>query len=176
MPGATGPQGPPGEIGPQGPKGETGSTGPVGPKGETGEQGPQGEPGVNGMDGAPGPKGETGAQGPIGMTGSQGPPGPTGAIGPQGPEGPQSIFGKTYIVSGPSDIGLGFVSSSATCTAGDTVISGSYVLLVPPSENLSSVRIVGDGPFGGIGWNAQASGNPSKVLSIQANAYCFDNP
>ena len=95
-----GPQGPQGPIGPQGPAGPQGPTGPVGPSGPTGPQGPAGPSGVS--------------HAWIDKAGFV-------AIGPTDtmvasltvPAGTYLIFGKTTLINGDSNPGVGVCKLSS---------------------------------------------------------------
>jgi hypothetical protein len=141
----TGTQGPPGPAGPQGPPG------PAGPIGPNGTQGPQG------------------IQGPIGPNGTQGPQGIQGPVGPAG----LSTINTTNIYTnfGPiTTVGNNAVASSiALCDAGDTALSGSFLLS-------GSTVIRGDQPLiTENGWNATAAGS-GQGGAFFADVECFDNP
>lgn len=184
--GATGPMGnqgqvgPPGGVGPpgpEGPQGETGATGAIGPQGPAGDQGPQGDPGVNGIDGEQGPQGETGPRGPIGPIGPQGPQGETGATGatgPQGLAGPQSLDNKIYLQIGPFNTAFngGLAVSIASCNLGDSFVSGS----VSTRGLVNYMDSFGDQSGTLERFYASAVGYQQGTVSIQAIAYCFDNP
>ena len=175
-------QGDQGERGPKGDKGDKGDTGPQGPKGDRGPPGLQGLQGPTGPTGPAGPAGPTGPQGETGPTGPEGPPGPqgeTGPTGPEGPPGPQSILGKTYLVEGPTvTVTSNVAIAHANCKAGDTVLSGSSNVLLPLTDNFSNVRGLVDYPNGNTGWTVQVTGLPFQPhqYTVQAFAYCFDNP
>ncbi|WP_196777437.1 collagen-like protein [Candidatus Nitrosocosmicus hydrocola] len=195
-PGTAGPPGAVGPQGPEGPQGETGATGATGAQGDQGEQGPQGEPGINGTDGEQGPQGEVGPQGPAGpmglpgpkgdtgatgATGPQGPVGPAGAIGAtgaQGPAGPQSIFGKTYIVNGNQISNQNPAISTATCSSGDSLLSGGYVTN-PMLDSNDSVSSFYSYPDTTTSWRVVLSAGgaaPIGTFDVRAYALCFNNP
>ena len=176
--GATGPAGPPGETGPQGIQGEKGNTGAAGPIGPAGPVGPAGAVGQVGPEGPPGEKGDTGATGPIGPNGPAGPKGDTGATGatgPIGPAGPQSVAGKIYFVTGPTDNSGGnpFVST-ASCSSGDNVIGGGF----QGNVNAGSYDELSGIPTSTTDYTVtgtSTSGN-ANALSVTAYAICFNNP
>jgi hypothetical protein len=73
------------------------------------------------------PPGPTGPAGPMGVAGPAGQQGPAGVSGPQGPQGPagpnQILVGSLYTV-----IGEPGAASIASCSGGDTAISGEFIL------------------------------------------------
>jgi hypothetical protein len=141
--------------------GQHGDQGPPGPTGPQGEFGPQGPPGVTGA------------------TGAQGPQGDTGDIGPQGESGPAgqvSMDGKVYRVDGNVDTSGPIYSSSASCSPGDTILSGGFQVatLEGSFESFSNLR------------SSQVPPDTWQILfepvqgsfigAIAASALCFDNP
>jgi hypothetical protein len=181
----TGIQGPPGPTGATGPPGPAGPQGPPGPAG--GQQGPPGPPGP------PGPQGERGLTGATGLTGRAGAdstvPGPTGMTGLQGPAGPNQINSTNlYLKVGnlvTSNLGSTAndrVISRATCDSGDIVIEGGY--------EISPLGAGSVPPFIIINGPTPTPSNPNITeedqeylvmgygggVTIQAYAFCFDNP
>lgn len=128
-----------------------------------------------GQQGEQGPAGEQRPQGAVGPLGPQGEPGVTGPIGPEGPQGepgPQSIIGKTYLANRVSGTSGPIYSAVSQCNAGDTVISGysSY-------GTDSSAKTYIAGPTSTYtGWQVIAIPEGGDGFSVQAQAYCFDNP
>jgi hypothetical protein len=113
-------------------------------------------------------------------TGTQGPPGPPGPPGPAGPAGPAgSTINTTTIYTnvGPIDTDTinNFVTSIATCDAGDTALSGSFRV-----NGTAEIRF--DQPLATEnGWNATAlvtgnAGGGGNTGSVIADVVCFDNP
>jgi hypothetical protein len=184
VPGEQGPAGPQGEQGPQGLPGKDGARGPAGPQGEPGKDGatgPMGPEGAQGPQGAigpmgpQGPKGDTGATGAVGSQGPKGDTGATGATGVQGSAGPQSIAGKIYSVDGTAAQGGIVQTSRASCSEGDSIVSGSYRINTPSAEGaiegIHSVRLSEST------WSVDASINPPDgIIRVQAVALCVDNP
>jgi hypothetical protein len=187
----TGTQGPPGPTGATGPPGPAGPQGPQGPPGPAGgqpdPQGPSGPPGV------PGPQGERGLTGLTGPTGPAstvpGPQGPMGFNGTQGPAGPNQINSTNlYLKVGnlvTSNLGSTVnerVISRATCDSGDIVIEGGY--------EISPLGAGSVPPFIIINGPTPTPSNPNITeedqeylvmgygggVTIQAYAFCFDNP
>jgi hypothetical protein len=112
-------------------------------------------------------------------TGTQGPPGPPGPPGPAGPAGPAgSTINTTTIYTnvGPIDTDTinNFVTSIATCDAGDTALSGSFRV-----NGTAEIRF--DQPLATEnGWNATAlvtgnAGGGGNTGSVIADVVCFDN-
>jgi len=97
--------------------------------------------------------------------------GPAGAMGPQGPAGPAGtpVLGALVRVVGPEvtvpteEVG----SSTATCPAGDHIVSGGYQSVGP------NAHIFASDSFGGQSWSALQS-NFEAILSahVQAIAFC----
>jgi hypothetical protein len=187
----TGTQGPPGPQGPQGPQGPPGATGATGATGAQGPPGPAG--GQQGPPGPPGPQGERGLTGATGLTGRAGADstvaGPTGMTGLQGPAGPNQINSTNlYLKVGnlvTSNLGSTVnerVISRATCDSGDIVIEGGY--------EISPLGAGSVPPFIIINGPTPTPSNPNITeedqeylvmgygggVTIQAYAFCFDNP
>ena len=70
------------------------------------------------------------------------------------------------------------VIAHAFCKDGDTVLSGGSNILLPLTDNFSNVRGLVDYPNGNTGWTVQVTGLPTQPnqYTVQAYAYCFDNP
>jgi hypothetical protein len=128
----------------------TGTQGPPGPQGPQGIQGPQGPPGINGTN---------------------------GINGTQGPAGPNQINStSTYTVEGNLSLttGDGVALSIAMCDAGDTVLSGSYQIILPGNATSILDRALPTQD----GWETSARG-PTELedaVAIATFAQCFDNP
>jgi hypothetical protein len=114
----------------------------------------------------------TGTQGP------PGPPGPPGPAGPAGPAGPSTInTTNIYTIVGNTTTSTinNFITSIATCDAGDTALSGSFRI-----NGTAEIRF--DQPLATEnGWNATAlvtgnAGGGGNVGSVTADVICFDNP
>jgi hypothetical protein len=147
--------------------GKVGPPGPAGPQGLSGPAGPQGIPGVSGP---PGPQGIQGIQGQRGFNGTD------GVNGTQGPPGPNRIdLTSVYTVFGNIDTtsGDGIAISTANCTLGDTVLSGSYTLRPSLDFEISDGAIPTQD-----GWFTRALGAPDgdNIVGIQTLAQCFNNP
>ena len=108
-------------------------------------------------------------------TGPQGPPGPPG---PQGPPGNNTI-NTTDIYTNVGNTTTGtintFITSLAFCDAGDTALSGSFLINgtaeIRTFEPLDTEN----------GWNATAlvtgnAGGGGNTGSVTADVVCFDNP
>jgi hypothetical protein len=83
------------------------------------------------LRGPRGPKGRRGPKGPRGPQGALGPKGATGVTGATGPAGPAGAFATITTVKGATTFltgsGAGSVgSSSVTCPAGTSLISGGW--------------------------------------------------
>jgi hypothetical protein len=121
----------------------------------------------------------TGTQGPPGPAGPQGPPGANGTQGPQGPQGPPgSTINTTTIYTnvGPIDTDTvnNFVTSIATCDAGDTALSGSFRINGTAEIRFFEPLVTENG------WNATAlvtgnAGGGGPTGSVIADVVCFDN-
>jgi hypothetical protein len=109
-------------------------------------------------------------------TGTQGPPGPPGPAGPAGPAGSTINTTTIYTNVGPIDTDTinNFVTSIATCDAGDTALSGSFRV-----NGTAEIRF--DQPLATEnGWNATAlvtgnAGGGGNTGSVIADVVCFDN-
>ena len=111
-------------------------------------------------------------------TGPQGPPGPPGPQGPPGPAGNVTI-NTTNIYTNVGNTTTGtintFITSLAFCDAGDTALSGSFLINgtaeIRTFEPLDTEN----------GWNATAlvtgnAGGGGNTGSVTADVVCFDNP
>jgi len=107
----------------------------------------------------------TGTQGPPGPQGQQGQPGVNGANGAQGPPGPILLLLKSiYPVVGENDSThdeIELAQSTATCDAGDTVLSGSYNVVNPDIADMIIDRVLASN----TGWTTEASSPPD--LNVQ---------
>jgi hypothetical protein len=131
-------------------------------------------------DNRTGTQGPPGPQGPIGPQGPQGIPGINGTQGPQGPPGSTINTTTIYTNLGPlvnGTFGGGvnpFITSTATCDAGDTALSGSFRIFGSAEIRFFEPLATENG------WNATAlvtgnaggGGNSGQVL---ADVVCFDN-
>ena len=140
-----------------------------------------------GTQGPPGPVGATGATGP------QGPPGETGQViqGLIGPNGTQGPSGITQLINGSNiyqvddfDSGndtVGFpplnLGAFAFCDPGDFVLTGGFFI---GGTTVGDVNIddTANAPFfsGNWGWFTRVNVEGEADVSLQARAYCFDNP
>jgi hypothetical protein len=185
--GADGEDGPPGPTGPAGIDGDDGAPGPQGPQGPQGPPGPTGPAGIDGDDGAPGPQGPQGPPGPTGPAGidgddgapgPQGPPGPTGPAGPMGvpgPTGPQGPAGPNQILAGSlyTVIGEPGAASIASCSGGDTAISGRFI--ASNTGNTPSAPTISEPMPIFTGWRATITTQNTGTDTISAIAVCFNN-
>ena len=140
----------------------TGTQGPPGPQGPAGATGPQGLPGIDGEDGA---------QGPPGATGAQGPPGATGAQGPSG----NFTTDNFYLNSSDIRTGPGFLNAIASCSIGDTPISGEFLVGNPANVPYNIVT------FASVinSWETaiEPTSNPgNNNLTLSTVVHCLDNP
>ena len=108
-------------------------------------------------------------------TGPQGPPGPPG---PQGPPGNNTI-NTTDIYTNVGNTTTGtintFITSLAFCDAGDTALSGSFLINGTAEIRTFEPLDTEDG------WNATAlvtgnAGGGGNTGSVTADVVCFDNP
>jgi hypothetical protein len=123
-----------------------------------------------GPPGPQGPQGVQGIQGPRGFNGTD------GVNGTQGPPGPNRIdLTSVYTVRGNIDntTGDGIAISTANCTLGDTVLSGSYTLSPSLDFEISDGALVTQD-----GWFTRAVGAAvgDDIVGIQTFAQCFNNP
>jgi hypothetical protein len=103
-----------------------------------------------------------------GIRGASGAPGPPGAQGIQGPPGIQRL---RFILSPTVSIAAGAQGrAEAVCPAGETAVSGGYLLTGSEAALFQSVGI-------GTAWQAQAenSAAATDVAQLTAYAYCSPN-
>jgi len=138
-----------------------------------------------------GPPGPVGPQGAIGPTGPQGIQGTQGIQGPIGPNGTQGPSGITQLINGSNiyqvddfDSGndtVGFpplrLGAFASCDPGDFVLTGGFFI---GGTTVGDVNIddTTNAPFfsGNWGWFTRVNIEGEADVSLQATAYCFDNP
>ena len=131
----------------------TGTQGPPGPQGPAGATGPQGLPGIDGEDGAQGPPGATGAQGPSG----------------------NFTTDNFYLNSSDIRTGPGFLNAIASCSIGDTPISGEFLVGNPANVPYNIVT------FASVinSWETaiEPTSNPgNNNLTLSTVVHCLDNP
>jgi hypothetical protein len=125
--------------------------------------------------GTQGPQGPAGPQGPQGI---QGPPGANGTQGPAGPFGLSTInstnlyFQPGNSVSTPQTADQVTILSNVTCDAGDVIFVGGHSL-IKRNDSPNLFEFAGPSPLDPASYIYQVSGNN---ITIQASAYCFDNP
>ena len=135
----------------------------------------------------------TGTQGPPGPPGPPGPastiPGPAGPAGPQGIQGlpgtpgPQGIQGlpgnfttdNFYLNSSNIRTGPGFLNAIASCSIGDTPISGEFLVGNPANVPYNIVT------FASVtnSWETaiEPTSNPgNNNLTLSTVVHCLDNP
>jgi hypothetical protein len=107
-----------------------------------------------------------GARGARGAAGARGPAGAQGAQGPQGIQGPPGIQRLRFVVSPPTSIAAGNEGTAdAVCPAGESAVSGGYLLTGPDASLFQSVGI-------GTAWRAKAENSASPDATLIAYAYC----
>jgi hypothetical protein len=134
--------------------------------------------------------GTEGPPGPAGPQGIQGPPGPTGATGATGPAGPagitQLINGSNVYLVEASDSGISTTASGltlqafASCDAGDFVLNGGFDV----NGTFGTATDIDDYPNKPIfsfdtqtwGWVTVINIVGDAELTLNVDAYCFDNP
>jgi hypothetical protein len=172
-----------GVDGTEGPMGPAGAMGPSGTAGIAGAAGAQGSAGVAGAEGPPGPAGANGAPGPAGPPGAAGAPGPAGQ--PISASNVYTVQASPSVTATPGDNG-GQIEGSATCNAGDLLLSG-YCAPVPGAGASPTLWTNnGSQPKGCVGGGVCAAGAaPNQLvcyvginglpagstLSMQINAY-----
>jgi hypothetical protein len=129
----------------------------------------------------------TGTQGPPGPHGIQGPPGSTGATGATGPAGiTQLINGSNVYLVEASDSGISTTASGltlqafASCDAGDFVLNGGFDVI----GTFGTATDIDDYPNKPIfsfdtqtwGWITVINVVGDAELTLNVDAYCFDNP
>ena len=127
--------------------------------GTQGPSGPQGPPGIQGLQGIQGIQGE---QGPRGFNGTQGPPG-------------NFTTNNFYTNSSGFFTGTGFINAVASCSLGDTPISGEFSV-----DNVANV------PYNIVNFLSnsnnwitaiQTTSNPgNNNLTLSTVVHCLDNP
>jgi hypothetical protein len=133
---------------------------------------------------------QTGIQGPPGPQGIQGPPGPTGASGARGPAGPagitQLINGSNVYLVEASDGGISTTAQGltlrafASCDAGDFILNGGFDV----NGTFGTATDIDDYPNKPIfsfdtqtwGWITVINIVGDAELTLNVDAYCFDNP
>lgn len=126
-------------------------------------RGPRGPRGPRGFHG---PRGPRGSQGPVGATGAKG---ATGATGPTGPKGSFSsitrVKGNTVFMAPFPELGA-VGSSTASCPAGMTAISGGWT-------GLGIVATVSFNSGAGGSWSVIAVNNDElEGTKLTAEATC----
>lgn len=125
-------------------------------KGNRGLQGAQGAQGAQGPQGAAGSAGPVGA---IGRTGSAGAAGAVGAIGPPGISGYVVVSVVQLVANGA------FVSLSAPCPAGKTVLGGGFTM--------RDLQIFVSKPDGtGTAWRVDAQNSSGFNVNLTTYAVC----
>ena len=140
--------------------------------GASGLAGPQGDRGARGQQGL------AGAAGPSGPSGAAGPSGPSGAAGPTGPAGVLGVY--TVTNSGTLYPQGDFRSLTASCTTGDTVLSGGFAMTGNPGDAwISSVKVSSNAPTaGGDGWSVTVVNNTPFMVAVpvEVTAICAPIP
>jgi len=90
----------------------------------------------------------------------------------QGPAGPQSVNGKIYYAYGNNVAAANPAISDASCREGDSLISGSYNLLI--RGDASNLVALVSGPNGND-WHVLIGGSGTTKYDLNAIAICFDN-
>lgn len=107
-----------------------------------------------------------GKRGAPGAAGARGPVGAQGAQGAQGSQGPAGIQRLRFIVSPPTIIPGGTEGTAdAACPAGETAVSGGYLLTGAEAAVFQSVGI-------GTAWRARAENSTGADATLIAYAYC----
>ena len=120
-------------------------------------------------EGPPGPAGPIGPQGPEAPEGDTGPEGPIGPEGPEGPAGPNQILaGTLYTV-----IGEPGAASIASCSGGDTAISGGFI--ANNAGNNPGIQAISEPMPTFTGWRATIISQNKVTDTISAIAVCFNN-
>ena len=124
--------------------------------------------------GTQGPPGPQGSQGPQGIQGIEGEQGPRGFNGTQGPPG-NFTTNNFYTNSSGFFTGTGFINAVASCSLGDTPISGEFSV-----DNVANV------PYNIVNFLSnsnnwitaiQTTSNPgNNNLTLSTVVHCLDNP
>ena len=111
--------------------------------------------------------GASGPAGPQGDRGRQGLAGPSGSAGPTGPAG---VLGVYTVTNSGTLYSSGGISSSltASCTTGDTVLSGGFAMTGSSGDAwISSIKIASNAPTAGAdGWSVTVVNNTSFMVGV----------
>jgi hypothetical protein len=140
----------------------------------TGTQGPSGPAGPPGATGVQGPQGIQGIQGPIGPNGTQGPPRITQLINGS------NIYVVEAFMSGNSTGRFPplILQAFAACDSCDFVLNGGFNTggVTIGEVNIDDVNNSPTFLLNTWGWFTRLSIEGEAELTLNVDAYCFDNP